>query len=79
MRVNRKVPRMHDAGSLAAVVAGELGVVVEVVDLDFELFELESSEHATTTALASSRAISGMVRRGRRRIRCSSVVRSRGA
>jgi hypothetical protein len=51
MRVKRNVPRMHAAGSLPKVTGAEPGgSAVEVVDLDFDRFDPESSEHAATSA-----------------------------
>jgi hypothetical protein len=72
MRVKRNVPRMHAAGSFAAVVtAVELGTADDVVDVDFDFFEPASSEHAAMSAPVRSREISGAVRSGWRCIvRC---------
>jgi hypothetical protein len=68
MRVNRNVPRMHDAGSLAAVVgAAEVDTVVAVVDVDFAFvrFESGSSEHAARSTPVATIAICGVKREAR--------------
>jgi hypothetical protein len=56
---------MHEAGSSAAVMGGAvLAVVASAYPVVFGLarFESESSEHATGSAAAATRAISAVVR-----------------